>query len=477
MKSSKHTIAVCGGGLAGNMTARSLAQGLGEDYRLVQIISEEASPQDAFYGHATDPGAYNFLRRLGLDEPTLFLRTATAFSYGTHFRTWLASRSWMQCHHSPFRTVAGIPLHHHLTRSGKTLEPLLVSAQAALAGRFAHPPADPKIALSQAEYGYQFDPMEWTRLLDGLIAESRVTRLRAELASVETEDGQIGGLILDSGERIEADLYIDASGLSRRVALAAGGAFQAGRTVGVRGSTNPSDTLGPPCRIVDIDTDGWSVTAHLQNALHRLEIGAAEAETADGRFTVELGSLTEAWTGNCIAVGQAASVFEPLTPAPMMMLQRDLERLLELIPVQADMAMECREFNRRFREDVVHTTLFHDALLMSDAAPDSTYWRNAVSPDAPGPKLDRKLAQFENRGLLTGYDLEPFNEEDWVIAHLGMGRRPTQHDRQMDRVPESETAQALTGLERDIKQLVPQMPPHPVYVTKLKQYLEKKNHV
>ena len=37
-------------------------------------------------------------------------------------------------------------------------------------------------------------------------------------------------------------------------------------------------------------------------------------------------------------------------------------------------------------------------------------------------KLKRKITQFESRGVILQYDLEPFNNEDWTQIHLGMGR-------------------------------------------------------
>lgn len=477
MTSSRKSIVVCGGGLAGNMTAISLANSLGEDYRIIQIREPAASREDVLYGGVTDPGGYNFLRNLGLDEPALLLKSATSFSYGTHFRRWLSSQSWMQCHHSPFPTLSGIPLRHLLSRAKIPLEPLLVSAQAALAGRFAHPPADPNVVLSRAEYGYQFDVTEWTALLDRRVSECRTQGINASIKSVEVEDGRLTAIQLDTGETVVADLFIDASGPSRHCALAAGGLFQSCRTISVRSAIKAADQVGPPCRAIEADQLGWTATTFLQNAEHTLHVGAADGNGhAPPDFSIELGGLTDAWVSNCVAIGHAASVFEPLTPAPMMMLQRDIERLLELIPVRPDMTMERREFNRRYRQDMAHTTVFHNAILRSDYSPTSSYWRE-VSSEAQSEKLERKIAQFTNRGVLTSYDLEPFNDEDWTIAHLGMGRAPRQYDRQVNRVPEEQAEHYLTQIKCSIQQLVPKMPPHHIYVAKLKQYLEKQNHV
>lgn len=471
------SIIVCGGGLAASLTALSLARGLDETCGIIQIRGAAVPQEDVLYGNATDPASYNFLRRLGLDEPTLLLKSAASFSYGCHFRKWLSSHSWLQCHHAPFKTISGIPLFHHVTRASAALQPLLVSAQAALAGRFAHPPSDPGNALSQAEYGYQTDPCELTRLVDAQLANTHVRRVDADIRSIEAEGSRLTAIQLDTGETVTATLFIDASGPSRRAINSAGGRFNAERTIGATKTTRATDQLGPPCREIETNALGWTSKAFLQNGEHVLHVGPADtAENPDAHFTVELGHLTDAWVGNCVAIGHAASVVEPLTPAPMIMLQRDIERLLELIPVLDDMSVEQKEFNRRFREDTAHITMFQDALLSGSDAPASSYWRDALSKPH-NEKLERKIKQFTNRGILTRYDLEPFNDEDWTIAHMGMGRVPSQYDRQVDRISKDETERNLTHMSETIKQLIPKMPPHHIYVAKLKQYLEKKNHV
>ena len=151
MSPSRKTLVVCGGGLAGNLAALSLAKTLGADIRIVQIAGAERPADDIFYGSATSPESYNFLHALGLDERTLLLETRTSFSYGTLFKRWASPQPWMLCHHAPLPIPAGIPLRHFLTRSGAPLEPLLISARAAALGRFAHPPEDPRNPLSRAE--------------------------------------------------------------------------------------------------------------------------------------------------------------------------------------------------------------------------------------------------------------------------------------------------------------------------------------
>lgn len=477
MTSASRTIAVCGGGLAGAMTAASLVSAAGQAANVTWISDDDAAPEDLFYGSVTSPEAHNFLQSVGLNEATLFLESSTTFSYGTHFRRWPSGTQWLQCHHQPFQVLGGVPLHHHLTRSGISLEPLLISAQAALAGRFAHPPQDPGVPLSRAEYGYQFSAPEWVQLLTRDMKRHGVRMLSSSVASVEHEDQAIRQVRLKSGETVRADLFVDCTGSSRSLVNALGGQFQAtGRVVASQRSA-ASQQLGPPCRVIEASDAGWSATSFLQGRLDGIAISHDEVAVSNltAPVSVELGRLEQAWRGNCVAIGHAAATLEPLTPAPMKLLQRDIERLLELIPVSDDMTVERREFNRRFQEDVSHSRVFQDAIIQTDEAPSTPYWRGARERSET-PEVQRKIAQFMNRGLLVKFDLEPFNDEDWLIMHAGMGRVPSQYDLQVEKTPRHESERLVADMQRAIGQLVPRLPPHQVYVANMKRYLEKQRH-
>ncbi|MCP2671172.1 tryptophan 7-halogenase [Maricaulaceae bacterium EIL42A08] len=476
MVASQKTLVVIGRGLAGNLAALALSNSLGPSWRIVQVGQPSTPPEDSFYGNVTAPTAYNFLRSVGLDEPRLLRRSSTAFSLGTHFKNWLGGASWMQCHHSPFATPAGAPLHHQLTRLGLDLEPLLVSAQVALAGRFAHPPSDPGSVLSRAEYGYQFDPMEWACLLDQSLQSSPVEIVECGVSEVETQAGNITALTLENGDTLTATLVIDANGPSRRESLCSGGAFTTKRTVHAQANQTSTPQTGPACQSVEASAQGWVSTAFLQDRALGLNVSAVRGNNAEQQgFNIALGQLDAAWNGNCVAIGHAAAVVEPLTPAPMMLLQRDIERLLGLIPTGVNMEVERREYNRQYRDDIAHISLFLTTLVKSDDVPDSVYWRDA-QPTEPDEKLQRKLAQFEHRGLLVSYDLEPFNDEDWTILHWGKGLRPRQYDRTADAMSQVDATQTLASIRQSIEQITPRIPPHGLYVAKLKDYLERQAH-
>jgi tryptophan halogenase len=471
MSDSVKTLLVIGSGLAGAMTALSLSKSLGPERRLIYLRMSAAPESDCLYGSVTAPTAYDFLLKLGLDEPTLFTRTSTSFSLGTKYSNWGGVLPWIQCHQQPLPLVHGVPMRHHLTRQNRPLSSILVGAQTAEQGRFAHPPEDPNVPLSRAEYGYQFSVAEWAALLEQFLRKSEIEITDATHYDVQFDGDAIQAITPEAGAAISADLYIDCSGIDRVTCPETLRAFEEQKKVCFSSAASSKEPLGPAYRRVAANDLGWSAITALQGREEALTISG---ETGDAP-SASVGRSTEAWRENCVSIGHAAGLIEPLTPAPMTLLQRDIERLLELIPVTDDMTAERREYNRRFANDFDHAKMFQDTLFHANGLPASDYWQSSTE-QAQDPRLIRKLQQYENRGVLVRYDLEPFNDEDWTILHAGLGRTPRQYDLQTDSIPMSESVAQSDALQRSIAAMVPKVPPHHLYVANMKRYFEKQNY-
>jgi len=226
---------------------------------------------------------------------------------------------------------------------------------------------------------------------------------------------------------------------------------------------------------------GWQSETSLKASVARLTVYAPETESealaAHGDLPQHTGEITlgrraQAWVGNCVAIGHAASALEPLSHAPMLLLEREIDRLLTLVPFSHDMQVERREYNRQGAEDYTHAEIFNRALHEAPPKAETAFWL-AARAEPPHEKLVQKITQFESRGYLAAFDLEPFTPEDWVILHHGMRRRPARYDRMADRTPEAEVAPALDSMRREIENLVKTMPTHHDYMVSLTRYLKQ----
>lgn len=467
-------ILICGGGLAGAMAAAAVSRSVPPGIRVTLADIVDDRDGDLFYGTVTGPSAYGFNLGAGVEEPALVLGSDTAFSWGTRYQDW-GGCDWIQCFALAFPVVEGVQLHHYLVAAGEqAIEPYCVAAGAARRGGFAHPPRGPGEThpLSRADYGYQFDPAAYAALFARV---ATVERIDGVLDDVETGAAGIEGLRLTDGRVLTADLYIDASGPAARLLSRVAPTAPEGRRIAIMAGDAPAAVPDRPYRTVTPMAEGWCSETPLRDRTRRLVVHdpahPPRAVPPDARSAqATLGQRDQAWVGNCVAIGHAAGVVEPVTPAPMMLLERDIERLLGLIPARRSMAMERREYNRRFTADRTHAALFDRALCLGRDFPDTPYWHAALS--APVPELlARKLDLFTRRGVLVAYDLEPFHPEDWAILHFGMGRRPARHDRLADRAALPGVRQFLENLRRGIGQAVAGLPDSATYRTRLEQYL------
>jgi tryptophan halogenase len=476
-------IVICGGGLAAHMAAASLARQLPRSIQIVWVKCRDPRDADLFYGGVSGPTAYTFNLSAGVPEPRLILGTDTAFSWGTCFDDWGASRrSWVQCFHLPFPIVGGVQYHQHMLRLGVAeLEPWLLPAVAARRGVFAHPPENGSSPLSRAEYGYQFDPYSYREAFAATASSSGVRVIATDVSDVECREGNVAALRLADGQTVTGDLFIDCTGPDARLLTQLGIRGPEGRRLKAVLSQSPGDKVGPPCRIVTARDFGWQSETSLQRGQARLTVYAPETEaralaahdaTPFHHGEVTLGRRDFAWAGNCVALGHAAGVLEPLTHAPMLLLQREIERLSTLVPVSRDMSVERREFNRQGAADHLQAENFHRALFETQPPFESAYWLAARAVPLH-ETLAIKLTQFASRGLLVAFDLEPFNAEDWTIQHFGMGRRAARYDRFADQQPMAETRAALDNMARDIEKLVATMPSHNEYMANLMRYLKQ----
>jgi tryptophan 7-halogenase len=478
-------LAICGSGLALRMAAAALVRHLPPSMQMLCINVEDAPASDLFLGSVTAPSAYAFNLLAGVTEPRLLLDTVTAFSWGTIYSNWGgAGRAWAQCFHLPLPVSGGVQFHHYLARQGVSeLEPYLMSAVAARHGVFAHPLEKGAQPLARGEYGYQFDASSYQAPFATAAMAGKLQVIASKRVDVETGPEGIAGLRLADGQVVRADLYIDCSGPQALLLSRLEGGFTGGRRLRAMMTRREARELGAPCRKVTGGVYGWQSDTPLQGTTARLTVFAPESEALalaahagepQVVSDVRLGRHARPWSGNCVGMGQAAGVLEPITHAPMLLLQRDIERFASLIPFSTDMSMERREYNRQCGEDYSHAEIFNRAFFETAPLGDSEYWSAARAEPVP-EKLAVKIGQFASRGLLVAFDLEPFNPEDWTILHHGMGRLPARHDRVADRASDQDVKLLLENRRRDIEKVVSVMPSHHRYVTQLAQHLRQRN--
>ena len=73
------------------------------------------------------------------------------------------------------------------------------------------------------------------------------------------------------------------------------------------------------------------------------------------------------------------------------------------------------------------------------------------------------------------YDLEPFNEQDWMALHFGMRRKVERYSPLAEALPQQGLKSHLEKMKAAIAAEVKRLPPHHHYMDRLQSYL-RKNH-
>ncbi|KUO55624.1 MAG: tryptophan halogenase [Sphingomonadales bacterium BRH_c42] len=489
------SILVVGGGSSGWMAAALFAhlfQGL---YRIRLVESEDIGTIGV--GEATIPAIKKYNELLELDEAQFMRLTQGTFKLGIQFNDWDRIGSsyihgfgvigqdmgWLRCHQ--------YWLKMHLQGETSDFANLSINTAAALQNRFM--PARPDMGdspIAHIAHAYQFDAALYARFLRGYAEDRGVTRTEGRIVdvSLKAEDGFIEAVTLESGERIEADLFIDCSGFR-------GLLIEQAMQTGFEDWSHwlPCDrALAVPCTRSENFTPYTKSTAHGAGWQWRIPLqhrtgnghvysskfmDEAEAEriliaNLDGeqlaepnriRFTA--GKRRKVWNRNCVAVGLASGFLEPLESTSLYLIQSALIRLIRLFPDGRLDQANIDEFNRQTDFEYERIRDFIILHYKATERDDSEFWRYCRDMDVPAT-LERKIDLFRANGRIFREDEELFSEESWIQVMLGQGIIPKGYDPLVDVKSEPQIVQYLGNIENVIGKCVAVMPSHADFVEK-----------
>lgn len=486
------TIAVIGGGTAGWMAAAALARKLGQTVRITLVESAEIGTVGV--GEATIPPILNYNKFLGLDEDAFVRATQATFKLGIELRDWGAIGDVYQ---HPFGRFGldfdDTAFHQHWLRSRKlgdpgSIEQYSLPAVAARAGKFFRPVEDPRNILSMLAYAFHFDASLYAAFLRTYAEDRGVVRQEGRIVEVLQRplDGFIQGVRLESGEVVEADLFIDCSGfrgLLIEQTLEAGFDDWSHWLPCDRAVAAPSARSSEPEPFTRSTAReaGWQWRIGLQHRVGNGYVHCSQFISEDEATSVLLTNLDgellgeprtlrftagrrrRSWIKNCVALGLAGGFLEPLESTSIHMVQTGIFRLLALFPDLSFDPCQIDEYNRqtgteydRVRDFIIlhyHATTRNDAPL----------WDYVRTMDIP-ETLSRKLALFRGQGRFFREEEELFSEASWVAVMLGQGVEPRGYDPVAD-VHEADKVQMRMERYRDmVAHAASEMPSHQTFI-------------
>ena len=488
-------ITVVGGGSAGWMAAAALATYLGKGATVRLVESEEIGIVGV--GEASVPHLRQFNGQwLGIDEAEFVKRTGATAKLGIQFNDWgRVGDSYIHGFGALGRSLGPLPFHQfwlkrHLAGKAGPIGDYSPQSVMALLGRFA--PGDrnagPDSPLGDIAYAYHFDATLYARFLRELAESRGVQRIEGRITQVRqrADDGFIESLVLENGQTVEGELFIDCSGfrgLLIEETLKTGYTDWSHWLPCDRALAVPSERVDPitPYTRATARAAGWQWRIPLQ---HRVgngyvyssrhvsddEAAATLLANLDGKALAEprrlaftTGMRNRLWHKNVVALGLAGGFLEPLESTSIYLAQSGVTRLLNLFPRRDFNPLLADRYNRESAfeyERIRDFLILHYHATSRDDTPFWTACRTMAIPDSLREAID--LFRSDGRYLRHGDDF--FALPNWVQVMLGQGIVPHNYHPMVDEMPEDKLAAHVDGMRTMLAQAAGTMPTHQEWI-------------
>ena len=348
--------------------------------------------------------------------------------------------------------------------------------------------AGPNSPLSDIAYAYHFDAGLYARYLRAYAEARGVVRREGRIVDVQlhAETGHVAAVRLESGEAIEADLYIDCSGFrALLIGQALGNDYidwshwlPCDRAVAV--PCEGTETIEPYTRST-ARAAGWQWRIPLQHRIGNGHVYSSRYMSDDEAAAILLANLdgppladprlvpfrtghrAKLWDRNVVALGLASGFMEPLESTSLWMVQSGVSRLMAMFP---DRGFDPATIDRYNRILLTEYQEIRDFLILHYHAterPDSPFWDYCRTMDIPD-RLAEKMRVYRAHGRVFRENEELFNDTSWFAVMWGQLLRPAAHDPLADVMDLPTTRARLAEIGRAIANSADYMPTHRDYL-------------
>jgi tryptophan 7-halogenase len=486
-------LVIVGGGTAGWMMAAAASRFLQDGQREITLVESEVIGTVGV-GEATIPPILNFNAMLGIDENEFVQATQATFKLGIEFVNWgNIGERYLHPFGSIGRDLHGVAFHQFWTKfrlreDVAALGEYSMAHVSAMAGKFAPGSGDPRSPLSQLGYAYHFDAGLYAKFLRNYAEDGGVSRKVGRISSVELvpETGFVKGLLLEGGDRIEGDLFVDCSGF-RSLLL--------GDALGVKyrdwsqwlpcdsALAVPSARTSPllPYTRSTAHTAGWQWRIPLQHRTGNGHVycsaymndsqaedilishldGKPSADPRKIQFTA--GVYEKLWEKNVISLGLSGGFIEPLESTSIHLIQTGISKLMWLFPDKQFSDVERREYNRMMSEQFAYIRDFIVLHYKATARDDSPFWRYVRNMEIPDT-LAHKIELFREKGRILRYDHDLFDVPSWVAVMIGQNVMPEGYDTVADALDDEKVLTAMQGMAASYRTQADRLPTHADYI-------------
>jgi tryptophan halogenase len=488
-------LVIVGGGTSGWMTAAAMAKVLGPGYSITLVESEEIGTVGV--GEATIPMIKLFNQALELDEADFIRRTKGSFKLGIEFVNWgQLGDTYVHGFGKIGQDLGTVAFHHYWLKARKLgkagpMDDYSINTAASRANKFMPAVTDrPNSPLADIGYAYHFDAGLYAKYLREYSEKRGVKRIEGKVKEVQQrpDDGFVSAVVLESGERVAGQIFVDCSGfrgLLIEQALNTGYEdwthwLPCDRAAAVQCTTTQAIT---PYTRSTAQEAGWQWRIPLQ---HRVGNGyvfsskfISEDEAASklmGRLEGEplmtpkilkfvTGKRRKFWNKNVIAIGLASGFMEPLESTSIHLIQSAIARLTAFWPHDGFDKRDIDEFNAHSDfefEKIRDFLILHYHVTQRT---DTPFWNYVRTMDVP-QSLKDKMSLFAGNGRVFRQAEELFAEPSWIQVMVGQRLMPSGYSAMVDAIDDAAAIRHVETVRGVIANCVLAMPTHEEFIAR-----------
>ena len=475
-------VVVAGGGTAGWLAAFALAKQLGRLLDITLIESDEIGTVGV--GESTIPTVRRFHEYMGIDEADFVRATGSTFKLGISFEDWAKEGDrYIHSFGTMGRSTWMVDFHHFWLRArelgiSEDVGHYCLEHQAAIQERFSTTGNVP------LNYAYHLDAGLYGRYLRGLAETAGVRRVEGKIGEVRQngETGDIESLVLEGGQSVEGDLFIDCTGFrALLIDKALGCKFEdwskwlpTDSALAVQ--TKQVEPPRPYTRAMAHES-GWRWRIPLQHRVgnglvyssaHMSDERARQLldENLEGDILIEprlirfkAGRRPKVWVKNCIALGLSSGFIEPLESTSIHLIMIAVTRLLQIFSSRGVSDAVADRFNEQANREIEGIRDFIVLHYHLNEREGSEFWRDCSNLDIPDT-LKQRIALFQDAAHAYQDTHDLFRIDSWIQVMLGQRLKPISYHAATKLMPELQLKEALFTLKNNISKAVGSLPSH-----------------
>lgn len=478
-------VVIAGGGTAGWLAGCALSHQFRDQLEITLVESEQIGTVGV--GESTVPPIRTFHRFLQIDEQEFLREVAGTFKLSISFENW--RRPGERFFH-PFGTIGqntwATPFHHFWLDSLRRGMPsdlgdFCLESLASRGDQFSLE------TQPQVSYAYHFDAGLYAKFLRRRAEAQGLKRVEGKIREVRqhAHDGSVQALVLEDGQAIEGDLFIDCTGfrgLLIEQTLKTGYDdwhewLPSDRAVAVQ-----TESVSPPVpytRAIAHEA-GWRWHIALQHRVgcglvfssrhmsddeaHAKLLRDVEGEPLRDPWLVPFrsGRRLKAWNQNVVSLGLASGFIEPLESTSIHLTISAVVRLIQLFPFDGISPTLVRLFNEVSQQEMEHV---RDFIILHYHATqrDEPMWkacREMTLPDS----LDIRLRAWRERAHAWQDPGELFRVDSWTSVLMGQGIQPGAPHPLARALSDADLRTLLTRIQQPLQQAVARMPSQDAFI-------------